>query len=184
MSTSQSIYQQPPPAYTKTPQNNVKPSSVPNNVSPGFVKTRQSRTGNIYKSPIININYGKGSYSPGTISQNYPNPAFVGTPRPQPSAPPKTKPSLTEEKLQTLEKIEEMKDAAETKSADEMSNKATKKYAIIGAIILVMIAVGTLLWVFVLSKTRSVKDAFSSSDNLVTSGKSSDKWADSSGKSV
>jgi len=173
MSTNQSIYQQPLPAkpisvprrpmvrqISATP--NPAYQGIKNNVSPGFAKSRQ-------------------------ISAT-PNPAFIGAPKPLPVA--RVKPvksqaqKLTEEKLQTLEKIEEMKDAAETKSADEMSNKATKKYAIIGAIILVMIAVGTLLWVFVLSKTRSVKDAFSSSDDLVTSGKSSDKWADSSGKSA
>lgn len=174
MSTNQSIYQQPQPAYTKNPQNNVKPSSAPNNVSPGFVKIRQSRTGN--------INYGKRNSSPGTVGQIYPNPAFVGTS--QPSVPTKTKPNLQEEKVQALEQIEKMKTKAEIKSADEMSNSATRKYAIIGVIILVLIAVGTLLWVFVISKTQSVKDAFSSSNTLVTSGTSSDKWADSSGKSA
>jgi len=163
MSTNQSIYQQPLPAKPiSAPRRSVVRQNNNNNISPGFTKSRQ-------------------------ISAT-PNPAFIGAPKPLPVA--RVKPlksraqKLKEEELQTFQKVEEMKDKSDTKSADEMSNESVKKYAIIGAIILVLIAGGTLLWVFVISKTHSVKDAYASSDTLVGSGKSSDKWADSSGKSA
>ncbi len=204
MSTNQSIYQQPPSAYTKNPQNKVKPSIIPNNVSPGFVKnpqnkvkpsiipnnvspgfvkTRQFGKGNIYKSPITNINYGEGSYSPDTSGQTYINPAYIGTSRPS-AAPLKTKPNLEEEKIQGLEKIEEMKSKAEIKSADEMSNSATRKYAIIFAAVVLVITGVVLLWEFYISKSRSGKDVLTSSDAGANVANSSGKWAESSGKSA
>jgi hypothetical protein len=202
MSTNQSIYQQPPPAYSKVPTINKKgnyadtanvkekkiptPSAPPpppsNNVSPGFSRNRRLNLGSNYNSPIINIEYGPGGYGISTGSQVYPNPAFQGTaqaPR-VPTAPN----NLEQEKLQTFEKVEEMKDKADTKSADEMSNATVKKYSIIFAALILIIAGVVLLWAFYVSKTRSAKDAFTSSDAWTNSANSSGEWAQSSGKSA
>lgn len=138
-------------------QSNIASRPVNNNVSPGFSKPRK-------------------------IMSTVPNPAYIGNQKPITTQPKNN--NLQQEKIDALEKIEEMKDKAETKSADEVSNSTARKYAMIFAAVVLVIAGVVLLWIFYISKSRSGKDCLTSSDAGANVANSSGEWGQSSGKSA
>jgi hypothetical protein len=160
MSSNQSIYQKPSVAK-QVNRNNVSPRTISSANNPVFV-------GN--KTPSVAKQVNRNNVSPRTISSAN-NPVFVGN-------------NLEEQKIQALEKIEEMKDKAETKSSEEVSNSTSKKAAIITASIILIMAGVTLFWTFYASKTVSGKSSLKASVSIGDIGESSGEWGKSSGKSA
>ena len=129
----------------------------------------------VKQTPVTNNssnNVSAGFSRPRQILANQPP---ISPPKPVPKPIPLQTSNQTDlqSKEQTLLKIEEMKAQAEEKSAQEASNAGIKKYAIIGAIVILFVAGLALMWVFYISKTRSAKAAFTSSDGCANSANSS-----------